>query len=140
MLWHSFRCYGATGSNAAIGRLQRLLLLRFNSQHARAFKGKDSPREIFVAPASNSRQVLAYIGAATQILFWGNLSQWAATGYAVKDKYFFSRNYWLTAQGNGRIRTGNSVETIHICRMAGRYGFGFCIYFSFCSITARPFG
>jgi hypothetical protein len=47
---------------------------------------KDAPRELYIAPASQSRQILAYIGAATQILFWGNLAQWAGSAYAVKDK------------------------------------------------------
>src|SRR5579871_3361124 len=45
-------------------------------------------KELFVAPISRSRQVLAYVGAATQIIFWGNLAQWASTGYATKNELF----------------------------------------------------
>jgi hypothetical protein len=44
------------------------------------------PQELFVAPSSKSRLVLAYVGAATQLVFWGNLAQWAGSGYAAKDK------------------------------------------------------
>ena len=42
--------------------------------------------ELFSAPAHRFRPILAYVGAATQLIFWGNLAQWAGVGYAVKDK------------------------------------------------------
>lgn len=54
------------------------------SRDARARGG--STQEVFYSPVSNTRQVLAYVGAATQVIFWGNLAQWAGTAYAVKDK------------------------------------------------------
>ena len=44
-------------------------------------------QEVFLAPASKPLQILCYVGAATQLIFWGNLAQWAGTGYAVKDEY-----------------------------------------------------
>ena len=45
-----------------------------------------SSQEVFYSPISNTHQVLAYVGAATQLIFWGNLAQWAGTAYALKDK------------------------------------------------------
>jgi hypothetical protein len=42
--------------------------------------------ELFFAPLSRSRHIMAYLAAATQIIFWGNLSHWAATGYAKKNE------------------------------------------------------
>src|SRR5277367_4464666 len=44
-------------------------------------------QEVFIAPASKPLQILCYVGAATQFIFWGNLAQWAGMGYAVKDEY-----------------------------------------------------
>jgi len=62
-------------------------IIRFASQQAsrdaRARVG--TSYEVFYSPVSNARQVLAYVGAATQLVFWGNLAQWAGTAYAVKD-------------------------------------------------------
>ena len=43
-------------------------------------------QEIFRAPDAKSRHVLTYLGAITQVVFWGNLAQWAGTGYVTKDK------------------------------------------------------
>jgi hypothetical protein len=54
------------------------------SRDVRARAG--STQEVYYSPVSNARQVLAYVGAATQLIFWGNLAQWAGTAYAVKDK------------------------------------------------------
>jgi hypothetical protein len=66
--------------------------IRFNIKSVCQLASRDmggrgeSTREVFYSPVSNTRQVLAYLGAATQLIFWGNLAQWAGTGYAVKDK------------------------------------------------------
>jgi hypothetical protein len=58
-----------------------------SQQASRDVRGNGgSIQEVFYAPVSNTRQVLAYVGAATQLIFWGNLAQWAGTAYAVKDK------------------------------------------------------
>jgi hypothetical protein len=66
--------------------LQRLVPLRHVSYSTRPSRPQEVAQELYSAPASRSRQILAYVGAATQVFFWGNLAQWAATAYAVKDK------------------------------------------------------
>ena len=48
--------------------------------------GKETSQEIFIAPPLKARQVLAWMSAAMQLVFWGNLAQWAWTGYTVKDE------------------------------------------------------
>ena len=48
---------------------------------------EEAAHEVFIAPASKPLQILCYVGAATQFIFWGNLAEWAGMGYAVKDEY-----------------------------------------------------
>src|SRR5271167_926503 len=48
---------------------------------------EEAAHEVFIAPASKPLQILCYVGAATQFIFWGNLAEWAGTGYVVKDEY-----------------------------------------------------
>ena len=43
-------------------------------------------QEIFRATNAKSRHILAGLGAISQIVFWGNLAQWAGTRYVTKDK------------------------------------------------------
>jgi len=61
------------------------VLFREITQDA-ALPSASSSRELFVAPMSGRRHVFAYLAAATQIVFWGNLAHWAATGYAKKNE------------------------------------------------------
>jgi hypothetical protein len=57
------------------------------SQALRASHAKDAvTEEVFVSQSSQVRHTLAYLAAATQIFFWGNLAQLAGSGYAVKDE------------------------------------------------------
>ena len=60
--------------------------IKFVSQSSNAARSKDvMAEEIFYAPIPKSRYVLVYLGAATQLIFWGNLAQWAGTAYVIKD-------------------------------------------------------
>jgi len=42
--------------------------------------------ELFFAHLSRSRHIMGYLAAATQVIFWGNLSHWAATSYVKKNE------------------------------------------------------
>jgi TMEM70/TMEM186/TMEM223 protein family len=44
-------------------------------------------QEIYYAPPPRLRYILVGMVSASQVIFWGNLGQWAATGYTVKDEY-----------------------------------------------------
>src|SRR5438045_9142586 len=69
-----------------VGRFQgRQVSRRSFSDAAKPQRLEEVAREIYVSPTSRSLQTLAYVGAATQLFFWGNLAQWAATGYHVND-------------------------------------------------------
>jgi hypothetical protein len=56
-------------------------------------------QDIFRAPEVKSRHILAHIGALTQIVFWGNLAQWAGTGYVIRDKYRPPNRTWKANWG-----------------------------------------
>lgn len=77
------------------GRFQgrQVVSRRSFSDATKPQQSEEVAREIYVSSTSRSLQTLAYVGAATQIFFWGNLAQWAAAGYAVKDKY--NPGLWL---------------------------------------------
>ena len=81
------RMHRAVGRAAnALGVAQFVNLTKSMSMKRVVRSNPKAAQEVFVSPASRSLQVLCYVGAATQFIFWGNLAQWAGTGYAVKDE------------------------------------------------------
>ena len=90
---------------------------------------EEAAHEVFIAPASKPLQILCYVGAATQFIFWRNLAEWAGMGYAVKDEYDP-----LPDCANAPLKLVNMSGLTHqagnLRSMACRHGSSICICIS----------
>lgn len=94
---------------------------RYVSNATSPGRSPEVAREIYLSPTSRSLQSLAYVGAVTQIFFWGNLAQWAATGYAVKDTYNSGLCLvWYSSRETGEFKVAStSTRYIYAGWLAG---------------------